>query len=75
MINSMQWLMVTGNPNCQNPLVKKIASDLSFIYIQWKYRDTKQKLDEYMEKIKGNSEISQEEINRTRKQIIDDSIN
>ncbi len=43
----MQWLMVTSNPSSQNPLVKKIASDLSFIYIQWKYKDTKLKLEEY----------------------------
>ena len=38
MINSMQWLMVGTNPAAHNPLIKKIASDLSFIYIQWKYR-------------------------------------
>ena len=60
MINSMQWLVVTSNPNSQNPLVKKIASDLSFIYIQWKYQDTKNKLDEYMVKIKQNPSLTKE---------------
>ncbi len=29
----MQWLMVANNPTSTNPLVKKIASDMSFIYI------------------------------------------
>lgn len=33
MVNSMQWLMVATNPTSTNPLVKKIASDMSFIYI------------------------------------------
>mgnify|MGYP006898481783 CR=1 FL=1 len=39
MINSMQWLMVASNPASNSPMVKRIASDLSFVYIQWKYKD------------------------------------
>jgi hypothetical protein len=60
MINSMQWLMVTSNPSSQNPLVKKIASDLSFIYIQWKYRDIKQKLEETMAKARLDPNTSRD---------------
>jgi len=44
MVNSMQWLMVANNPTSTNPLVKKIASDMSFIYIEWKYKEAKSKL-------------------------------
>jgi hypothetical protein len=44
MVNSMQWLMVANNPTSTNPLVKKIASDMSFIYIEWKFKETKAKL-------------------------------
>ena len=44
MVNSMQWLMVANNPTSQNPLIKKIASDMSFIYIEWKFKDVKEKL-------------------------------
>lgn len=75
MINSMQWLMVTSNPAANNPLVKKIASDLSFIYIQWKYRDTKKKLEDYMLKIKDEPRIPAEEIASNRRGIIDESMN
>lgn len=46
MVNSMQWLMVANNPTSTNPLVKKIASDMSFIYIEWKYKEAKAKLTE-----------------------------
>lgn len=46
MVNSMQWLMVANNPTSGNPLVKKIASDMSFIYIEWKFLETKEKLNE-----------------------------
>jgi len=41
----MQWLMVANNPTSTNPLVKKIASDMSFIYIEWKYKETKTKME------------------------------
>ena len=44
MVNSMQWLMVANNPSSTNPLVKKIASDMSFIYIEWKFKEAKAKL-------------------------------
>jgi hypothetical protein len=44
MVNSMQWLMVANNPTSTNPLVKKIASDMSFIYIEWKFKEAKAKL-------------------------------
>ena len=44
MVNSMQWLMVANNPTSTNPLVKKIASDMSFIYIEWKFKQAKAKL-------------------------------
>lgn len=44
MVNSMQWLMVANNPTSSNPLVKKIASDMSFIYIEWKFKQAKSKL-------------------------------
>lgn len=44
MVNSMQWLMVANNPTSQNPLIKKIASDMSFIYIEWKFKEVKDKL-------------------------------
>ena len=44
MVNSMQWLMVANNPTSSNPLVKKIASDMSFIYIEWKFKEAKAKL-------------------------------
>lgn len=46
MVNSMQWLMVANNPTSTNPLVKKIASDMSFIYIEWKFKEAKFKLSE-----------------------------
>lgn len=71
----MQWLMVTSNPAANNPLVKKIASDLSFIYIQWKYRDTKKKLEEYMAKIANDPRIPPYEIACNRRGIIDESMN
>jgi hypothetical protein len=71
----MQWLMVTSNPSSQNPLVKKIASDLSFIYIQWKYRDIKQKLEEVMGKARIDPNMTRDELNRIRKITIDDSMN
>lgn len=44
MVNSMQWLMVGNNPTSGHPMVKKIASDMSFIYVEWKYNETKEKL-------------------------------
>ena len=40
----MQWLMVGNNPTSTNPLVKKIASDMSFIYIEWKFKEVKEKM-------------------------------
>lgn len=40
----MQWLMVANNPTSSNPFVKKIASDMSFIYIEWKFKEVKAKL-------------------------------
>lgn len=40
----MQWLMVANNPTSSNPLVKKIASDMSFIYIEWKFKEARAKL-------------------------------
>jgi hypothetical protein len=46
MVNSMQWLMVANNPTSTNPLVKKIASDMSFIYIEWKFKEARTKLTE-----------------------------
>jgi hypothetical protein len=46
MVNSMQWLMVANNPTSTNPLVKKIASDMSFIYIEWKFKEARGKLAE-----------------------------
>lgn len=44
MVNSMQWLMAGNNPTSTNPLVKKIASDMSFIYIEWKYKEVNEKM-------------------------------
>lgn len=44
MVNSMQWLMVATNPTSTNPLVKKIASDMSFIYIEWKFKEVRDKI-------------------------------
>jgi len=44
MVNNMQYLMVANNPSSTNPLVKKIASDMSFIYIEWKFKEIKEKL-------------------------------
>ena len=44
MVNNMQYLMVANNPSSTNPLVKKIASDMSFIYIEWKFKEIKDKL-------------------------------
>ena len=38
--------MVANNPSSTNPLVKKIASDMSFIYIEWKFKEIKEKLKE-----------------------------
>ena len=75
MINSMQWLMVTSNPSSQNPLVKKIASDLSFIYIQWKYRDIKQRLEEQLARARRDPNTTREDLDRMRKQLIDESMN
>lgn len=75
MINSMQWLMVTSNPSSQNPLVKKIASDLSFIYIQWKYRDIKQRLEEQLVKARTDPTVTREELYAMRKHLIDESMN
>jgi len=46
MVNSMQWLMVANNPTSSNPLIKKIASDMSFIYIEWKFKEAQQKLSQ-----------------------------
>jgi hypothetical protein len=40
----MQYLMITNNPSSNNPLVKKISSDMSFIYIEWKFKEVKEKL-------------------------------
>jgi hypothetical protein len=51
MVNSMQWLMVANNPTSTNPYIKKIASDMSFIYIEWK-------LKEVRNKIKGLTQLS-----------------
>jgi hypothetical protein len=53
MVNSMQWLMVANNPTSSNPLVKKIASDMSFIYIEWKFKEAKTKLLEALPEKKG----------------------
>ncbi len=53
MVNSMQWLMVANNPTSSNPLVKKIASDMSFIYIEWKFKEAKTKLLEALPEQKG----------------------
>lgn len=52
MVNSMQWLMVANNPTSTNPLVKKIASDMSFIYIEWKFKETRAKLLQTPSKLK-----------------------
>jgi len=52
MVNSMQWLMVANNPTSTNPLVKKIASDMSFIYIEWKFKEAKLKLAEVAPEMK-----------------------
>ncbi len=41
MINSMQYIFVAGN---SNNLYKKIASDLSFLYIEWQYLELREKL-------------------------------
>ena len=56
MINSMQWLMVASNPASNSPMVKRIASDLSFIYIQWKYKDVCDEIEIYRQKL-NNGEI------------------
>lgn len=50
MVNNMQFLMVANNPSSSNPLVKKIASDMSFIYIEWKFKEIKNKLKELPQK-------------------------
>ena len=42
MINSMQYIFVAGN---SNSLYKKIASDLSFLYIEWQYIELREKLE------------------------------
>lgn len=42
MINSMQYIFVAGN---SNHLYKKIASDLSFLYIEWQYLELREKLE------------------------------
>jgi hypothetical protein len=42
MINSMQYIFVAGN---SNNLYKKIASDLSFLYIEWQYMELREKLE------------------------------
>ena len=58
MINSMQFIFVSSS---SNHLYKKIASDLSFIYIEWQYKEHREKLQllktkeekiEYLNKIK-----------------------
>ena len=46
MVNSMQWLMVGNSPTSSNPLIKKIASDMSFIYIEWKFKEVSEKMKE-----------------------------
>lgn len=53
MVNSMQWLMVANNPTSTNPLVKKIASDMSFIYIEWKFKEARAKLIQTPQNLKG----------------------
>ena len=44
MINSMQYIFVAGN---SNNLYKKIASDLSFLYIEWQYQELREKLKRF----------------------------
>jgi hypothetical protein len=47
----MQWLMVASNPASNSPMVKRIASDLSFIYIQWRYKDVCDEIKTYRNKL------------------------
>lgn len=44
MINSMQYIFVSGN---SNNLYKKIASDLSFLYIEWQYLEMRENLAKF----------------------------
>lgn len=44
MINSMQWIMVTTNSTPANAFLKKIAIDMSFVYIEWKFKDVREKI-------------------------------
>lgn len=44
MINSMQYIFVAGN---SNNLYKKIASDLSFLYIEWQYQELRERLQRF----------------------------
>jgi hypothetical protein len=45
MINSMQCLVISTNPTSTQPVVKKVSSDMSFIYNEWKYEELKTRLD------------------------------
>ena len=44
MINSMQYIMVSTNPTSPSHQHKKIAWDLSFLYIEWKFKELRDQL-------------------------------
>lgn len=47
MINSMQYIMMQPNPISSNVINKKIAWDLSFLYIEWKFRELREELTQF----------------------------
>lgn len=49
----MQYIFVSGY---SNSLYKKIASDLSFLYIEWQYKELRERL-EHAQKIETKKEI------------------
>jgi len=44
MINSMQYIMMQPNPINSNVMNKKIAWDLSFLYIEWKFKELREEI-------------------------------
>ena len=66
MINSMQWLMVASNPASNSPMVKRIASDLSFIYIQWKYKEVCNEIAALQERV-SNGQVPPKTLRRRRR--------
>ena len=63
MINSMQYIMVSTNPTSPSHQHKKIAWDLSFLYIEWKFKELRDQLSraQHVARLKIAQDIKNEE--------------